>query len=123
MDRILKEKEWKNLPIIVIGFNEAGLPGAVAALANGNSRIRKIVLYGTACDSPFPELSIIENRKRSQIPMLVCNEAASEVALPNTEFRKFSLMGLTNRSWKSEIEALAVRLKGTDDAGKMATAN
>lgn len=123
LDRILKEKEWKNLPIIVIGFNEAGLPGAVAALANGNSRIRKIVLYGTACDSPFPELSIIENRKRSQIPILVCSEAASEVVLPNTEFRKFSLMGLTNRSWKSEIEALVGRLKGTDDASKMATAN
>lgn len=123
LDRILKEKEWRNLPIIVIGFNEAGLPGAVAALANGNPRIQKIVLYGTACDSPFPELSIIENRKLSPIPMLICNEMEGEISLANTVFRKFSITGVNNRSWKSEIEALVVRQKGTDDAGKMATAN
>lgn len=106
LDRILEEKEWGKLSIIVIGLDEAGLPGAVAALSNGSSRIKKIILYGTSYDSPFPELSIIRNRKLSKTPMLICNEMEEEISLENTMFRRFSFTELTNRSWKAEIEAI-----------------
>ena len=123
LEAVLREEKWREFPVTVVGFDEAGMPGAVAALANGNPRIRRIVLYGTPCDSPFPELSISENRKRSRIPMLVCGKTGEELLLPDTEFRKFSTAGLTNRSWKSEIEALAAGMKGADDASETPAAN
>ena len=118
LTRILREKKWENLPILIIGIGDASLPGVIAALTNGNSRIRKIVFYGTSYDLPFPELSIIKNRKKSQIPLLICSETKNGLSLPYTKFRKFSIMELSNSSWKSEIEEHIDSLTEIEDVNK-----
>lgn len=118
LKRILSEKKWEKLPVLLIGIGNASLPGVIAALTNGNSRIRKIVFYGTSYDFPFPELSIIKNRKRSQIPLVICGKTKNKLSLPNTKFRKFSVTELTNSSWKSEMEEFIASLNGTEDVNK-----
>lgn len=121
---VLEEKEWEGLPIIIIGLDEAGQTGTIAALADGNSRIRKIWLYNCPYDSPFSELSIIKNCKNSSIPILICSEEIeNEQSFPHIEFRKFSVSEQTNFSWKAEIDAIVAELGGVAHDNKAAVEN
>ena len=104
---IIQSSKWQGLPIDIMGFGEAGMPGAIEAIRSDHMRIRKIVLFGTSHLSPFSELSITENRTKNRIPLIIYSETGDEGVRPaNTEFRVFSPEKLTNSSWHAMVQKL-----------------
>lgn len=45
---ILAKEEWKTLPVYVVGVNSGGQLAAVAALSNGDKRIKQITTLNGA---------------------------------------------------------------------------
>ena len=69
LDFILKNDEWSKLPIYVQGSGAGGRLAAVAALSNGNSRIKRIATLNSEYMFPLDELSIASYRNKSRIPL------------------------------------------------------
>jgi pimeloyl-ACP methyl ester carboxylesterase/signal recognition particle subunit SEC65 len=77
LNTILANKQWKHLRIYVIGSGAGGRLATVAALSNGNPRIKKITTFNSEYNYPFEQLSIDTHRNKSRLSlvMLVDNDA------------------------------------------------
>lgn len=88
LDYILKKDEWKSLPVSVIGSGTGGVLVSVAALENGNARIKRITTFNSEYVLPIDRLSISKYRNKSQIPLKMMRDSSEflpPAANPNTE--------------------------------------
>jgi pimeloyl-ACP methyl ester carboxylesterase len=108
LGKILKENP--NLPVYVAGSGNGGMLSAVAALKNGDKRIKKIFCMNSPWEWPFAELSPAANRKRSVLPMEFIyagknNQSVPPANLPNTKVTEWrSLDGNFGDKWFSLLE-------------------
>lgn len=66
---ILGNEKWSRLPVYVQGSGAGGRLAAIAALSNGNARIKRIATLNSEYMFPFDELSIASYRNKSRIPL------------------------------------------------------
>ncbi|MDD3118101.1 MAG: hypothetical protein PHQ27_02880 [Victivallales bacterium] len=66
---VLKNPEWRELPVYVVGRGIGGQILAAAALANGNKRIAGIVTFNSEYENPFDHMSIAAHRNDSVLPL------------------------------------------------------
>jgi pimeloyl-ACP methyl ester carboxylesterase len=69
LDFVLKNEKWSTLPVYVAGSGSGGQLAAVAALSNGDKRIKRITTFNSEYEWPFRELSIAGFRNRADIPL------------------------------------------------------
>lgn len=92
------------LPVFLIGIGPAAQPGVVAALQLPRSGIRRIILFDTPLDSPFPELSVARAVERNPIPVVAYGNDA-EGNSPGILFRPLKTRG--NQEYEKAVrEAL-----------------
>jgi hypothetical protein len=92
----------KNLPVSVIGSGTGGVLVSVAALDNGNARIKKITTFNSEYFLPVDKLSISKYRNKSQIPLKMLwdnSDFTPPTANPNTELVLFNSRGECFGKW------------------------
>jgi tetratricopeptide (TPR) repeat protein/predicted esterase len=102
LDFILKNDKWNNLPVYILGSGDGGMLVAVAALANGNARIKRITTFNSEYIWPFEKLSIATYRNKSQIPLRMLWDNSDSFVQPknnNTESVLFKNKGTCFGKW------------------------
>ncbi len=105
---VMGDERWKKLPVYVVGFGGAGQVAAIEAMRYSGREIKKITLFDTVYDSPFPDISIANHRASSRIPLRIYLNNIGEFAgrkIPDTEFLNASSSSLTNQSWHARCVA------------------